>query len=66
MKRPGYYVEKRYYRDLYHQAYARAKWLANEYGRPVPVMYIAPEDMGCTNTAVPYEVARGTPQELAA
>lgn len=58
MKRPGYYVEGQYFRDLFHQARARAAFLAREFGRPVPVMFLAHKDMGHTNTAVPYEVCR--------
>lgn len=55
-KRPGYYVEGRFFRDNYHQAVARAKWLSREFGRAIPVMYLAPEDCGHVNNAVPYEV----------
>jgi hypothetical protein len=40
MKRPGYYVEGKFYRDNYHQARARAAHLANEYGRGVEVRQI--------------------------
>lgn len=58
MKRPGYYVEGRYFRDLFHQARARAAHLAREYGRSIPVMFLAHEDAGNPNTAVPYEVCR--------
>jgi hypothetical protein len=63
MGRPGYYVEGRYYRDNFHQARARAKFLAKEYGRAISVMYLAPEDMGSQNTAVPYEVVRADRDE---
>jgi hypothetical protein len=56
MKRPGYYVEGRYFRDLFHQACARAAYLSQEYGRPIPVMFLAHEDNDHPNTAVPYEV----------
>lgn len=41
-KRPGYYVEGRYYRDNFHQARARAAWSAREYGRGVDVMRVDP------------------------
>lgn len=37
MKRPGYYVEGRYYADRFHQAVARAEWCATEWMRPVDV-----------------------------
>lgn len=60
-KRPGYYVETRFFKDNYHQALARAKFLANEYGRKVDVMYLAPEDCGSVNNAVPYSVAECCP-----
>lgn len=42
MKRPGYYVEGRYYRDQFHQARARAAWLAHQYGRGVDVTRLDP------------------------
>lgn len=61
-KRPGYYVENRFFKDNYHQALARAKFLANEYGRKVDVMYLAPEDCGSVNNAVPYSVAECLPE----
>ena len=60
-KRPGYYVETRFFKDNYHQALARAKVLANEYGRKVDVMYLAPEDCGSVANAVPYSVAECCP-----
>lgn len=56
MKRPGYYVEDRYFADHFHQARARAAYLSKEYGRPIPVMFLAHEDNGHPSTAVPYEV----------
>ena len=58
MKRPGYYVEGKHFRDNFHQARARAAHLAREFGRDIPVMYLAPEDTSHPNTAVPYEVTR--------
>jgi hypothetical protein len=61
-KRPGYYVEGRFFRDNYHQACARAKFQANEYGRRVEVTYLAPEDCGSVNNAVPYGVANFHPE----
>lgn len=33
--RPGYYVEGQWFKDRFHQARARAAFLAAEYGRPV-------------------------------
>lgn len=39
-KRPGYYVEGRYFQDRLHQARARAAWLSKEYGRGVPVLFV--------------------------
>jgi hypothetical protein len=39
MKRAGYYVEDRFYRDNFHQARARAIFLSQEYGRPVEVKH---------------------------
>ena len=41
MKRPGYYVEGQWFRDKFHQARARAAFLAEEYGRPVAVTFVA-------------------------
>ena len=41
MKRPGYYVEGRWFGDRFHQARARAAHLAAQYGRPVKVMLLA-------------------------
>jgi hypothetical protein len=58
IKRPGYYVERRYFRDNFNQAVGRAKFLAQEYGRPIPVMFLAHEDVGHPNTAIPYEVVK--------
>jgi hypothetical protein len=55
-KRPGYYVEGRFFRDNYHQALARANFLAKEYGRTIDVEYLAPEDCGNVNNAVPFVV----------
>lgn len=40
MKRPGYYVEGRHFADRYHQANARARWLAQEYGRPIDIVFV--------------------------
>lgn len=56
MKRPGYYMEGKYFADRFHQARARAAHLSQEYGRPIPVMFLAHEDNGHPNTAVSYEV----------
>lgn len=42
MKRPGYYVEDKFYRDNFHQARARAAWLAREYGRGVDLHRVDP------------------------
>ena len=44
MKRPGYYVENRYFRDSFHQARARAAFLAQEYGRPIQVLFVGHDD----------------------
>lgn len=44
MARPGYYVEGRYYQDRLHQARARAAWLAQEYGRPVDIVFVPHDD----------------------
>lgn len=62
-KRPGYYVEGRYFRDYFHQAVARAKHLAQEWGRPIQVMFLAHEDLAYPSTAVSYEVVRFIPGE---
>ena len=43
MKRPGYYVEKQWFKDHFHQARARAAHLAAEYGRPVNVLRLEHE-----------------------
>lgn len=40
MKRPGYYVEGRWFRDNIHQARARAAFLAQEYGRGVDLIQV--------------------------
>jgi len=60
IQRPGYYVEGKHFRDNYHQALARAKFLAKEYGRSIPVFFLAHEDCSHVNTAVPYEITRVT------
>lgn len=39
MKRPGYYVEDRYYGMRLAQATARANHLSKLYGRPVTVQW---------------------------
>jgi hypothetical protein len=44
MKRPGYYVEGRWFRDHIHQARARAAFLAQEYGRGVDILKVTHED----------------------
>lgn len=38
--KPGYYVEDRHFGFNIGQAKARAKWLSQEYGRPIPVRYV--------------------------
>jgi hypothetical protein len=58
VKRPGYYVEGKHFRDNFHQARARAALLSKEYGRAIPIMFLAHEDCGSNNTAMPYEVSR--------
>lgn len=40
MKRPGYYVEGRWFRDNIHQARARAAFLAKEYGRGIDLVQV--------------------------
>lgn len=40
MKRPGYYVEGRYYGPLYAQAEGRARHLAATFGRTIKVMFL--------------------------
>lgn len=40
-KKPGYYVEDRYYGFNIAQAQARARHLTHEYGRPVLLEYVA-------------------------
>ncbi len=57
MKRPGYYVEGRHFGERFHQARARAAHLAAEFGRMIDVTYLAAEDVGHPNTAVPYVVS---------
>lgn len=37
MKRPGYYVEGKFFGSNFHQARARAAFLAREYGRGIDV-----------------------------
>lgn len=43
MKRPGYYVEGQWFGDKFHQARARAAFLAHEYGRPIDILRIEHE-----------------------
>lgn len=43
VKRPGYYVEGRWYRDHFHQARARAAYLAAQFGRPVDLLRLEHE-----------------------
>ena len=43
MKRPGYYVEGQWFGDKFHQARARAAYLAAEYGRPVDLKRVEHE-----------------------
>ena len=40
MKRPGYYVEGKYFGQQFHQARARAAFLSQEYGRPVDLFRV--------------------------
>lgn len=54
IKRPGHYVEGRWFGDKFNQACARARHLSQTFGRPVAVSYLAPEDKG--QAAVPYVV----------
>ena len=58
MKRSGYYVEGRYFRDNFHQARARAAHLAHEYGRDIPIVFVAHEPTDYPNVNVAYEVSR--------
>lgn len=48
MKRPGYYVDhKEWFGDRFHQARARAAYLAQEHGRPIDLTrheHEAPDD----------------------
>ena len=41
LRKPGYYVEDRYYGFSIAQAQARAAHLTREYGRDVPVRYVS-------------------------
>jgi hypothetical protein len=43
MKRPGYYVEGEWFKDRFHQARARAAYLATQYGRPVDLKRVEHE-----------------------
>jgi hypothetical protein len=43
MKRPGYYVENQWFGERFHQARARAAFLAAEYGRPVDLKRVEHE-----------------------
>jgi hypothetical protein len=43
MKRPGYYVEGKWFKDRFHQARARAAHLAEQYGRPVDLKRVEHE-----------------------
>ena len=42
-KRPGYYVEGEWFKDRFHQARARAAYLAAQYGRPIDLKRIEHE-----------------------
>jgi hypothetical protein len=47
MMRPGYYVEGEWFKDRFHQARARAAYLAAQYGRPIDLKRVeheSPED----------------------
>ena len=41
-KRPGYYVEGKFYRDQFHQARARAAWLSQQYGKGINLWRVDP------------------------
>jgi hypothetical protein len=43
MKRPGYYVEGEWFKDRFHQARARAAYLAAQYGRPIDLKRVEHE-----------------------
>jgi hypothetical protein len=43
MKRPGYYVENQWFGERFHQARARAAFLAAEYSRPVDLKRVEHE-----------------------
>lgn len=53
-KRPGYYVEGQWFRDKFHQARARAAHLAEEYGRPVAVTFVAHESLTAVEVCTIY------------
>ena len=42
-KRPGSYVEGEWFKDHFHQARARAAYLAAQYGRPVDLFRLEHE-----------------------
>ncbi len=58
MKRPGYYVEGRYFRDNFHQARARAAHLSKEYGRAIQILFVAHKPTDDPNVCMDYEVSR--------
>lgn len=43
MMRPGYYVEGEWFKDRFHQARARAAYLAAQYGRPIDLKRVEHE-----------------------
>lgn len=43
MKRPGYYVERKFFGDKFHQALAHAAHLSATYGRGIDLMRRDPD-----------------------
>lgn len=58
MKRPGYYVEGKWFQDRFHQARARAAHLSKEYGRNIAIIFVAHEPNEHPATKIEYEVGR--------
>ena len=56
MLRPGYYVEGMYFRDKFHQARARAAYLARQYGRSVAVLHHNHSMQGSDESETPVVV----------
>ena len=51
---PGYYVEGRHYGTRWAQALARAKFLANLYGRSIDILLNTNADVSVERVVIPH------------